>query len=202
MKIRTQIIAGLCALALSACQTTRAPVNANSGEFETDMATALSQADPYQADFMIGQILEWPDLSSEQKARALYHRGSLRRQTGNNRLGAVTDFEAMLALTPTHNLAGHARTELSYTRQDIQKLRNRLKRLLTHAEWFDAMWTLGERDQAAKRYQKARLSPTVAQVKALRATGHICDADGKGANVYQLGDRRSDLDGLKWCKPL
>lgn len=202
MNIRTQIIGGLCALALAACQTTVAPVPVSSGNFEQDLATALSQRDPYQADASLSQLLDDPSLSDVQKARALYRRGSLRRQTGNDRLGAVTDFEAMLALAPTHSLASNARTELSYTRQNVQQLQIQLRRLLTHAEWFDATWVMGERDKAAARYQSSRISPTAEQVKTLKATGYICQSGGAGPDVYQLGDRRSDLSGLKWCKRL
>lgn len=193
---------GLCALALTACQTTVAPVPVNAGNFESDLATALSLRDPYQANAALTRILGRPELSAEQKVRALYRRGSLRRQAGNDRLGAVEDFEAMLALAPAHSLASNAHTELSYTRQDIQKLRSQLRQLLTHAEWFDASWVLGERDKAAARYQNSRISPTSKQVQTLRSAGYICQNDGAGPDVYQLGDRRADLLGLKWCKRL
>ncbi|MGH1422363.1 MAG: hypothetical protein ACRBEQ_11135 [Hyphomonas sp.] len=202
MKIRAQILSGFCAFLFVACQTTDANLPTASGNFEQDIATALSLRDPYRADAALGQILDDPGLSDDQTARALYRRGSLRRQAGNDRLGAVADFEAMLALAPTHSLASNARTELSYTRQNVQQLQSQLRRLLTHAEWFDAMWVLGERDKAAARYQASRISPTTEQVKALTAAGYICKGDGVGPDVYQLGDRRSDLIGLKWCERL
>ncbi len=202
MNIRTHIISGLCALALVACQAAVAPGPVNLGNFESELATALSSKDPYHADASLSQILNGPGLSEVQKARTLYRRGSLRRQAGNDRRGAVTDFEAMLALAPTHSLASNARTELSYTRQNVQQLQIQLRRLLTHAEWFDATWALGEHDKAAARYQSSRISPTAQQVKALTATGYICQTGGNGSDVYQLGDRRSDLSGLKWCKRL
>lgn len=183
---------------LAGCETTP-PADDLSGNFEAVLAEALGTPNPYEADAAITALLSREDLTEDQRARALYRRGSLRRMEGNDRPGAVEDFEAMLDMGPSHALAGNARTELSYTRKDLKRLQANERRLLNHAEWFDTVWALGKRDEAASRYRKARLSPTAAQVIVLEQTGFICGSDGGGPDVYQLGDMRSDLKDKKWC---
>lgn len=193
------LLFGLAGMAALAACTTSAPSTGMDGNFETVLAEALGTANPYEADAAMTALLARTDLSDDQRARALYRRGSLRRMEGNDRPGAVEDFEAMLEIAPSHALAGNARTELSFARTDLQNLQANELRLLTHAEWFDTVWALGKRQEAADRYRNARLSPTVEQVKSLEQAGFICSSDGEGPLVYQLGDMRDDLKGKTWC---
>jgi lipoprotein NlpI len=53
-------------------------------------------------------LLADPKLKTEERAEALYQRGSLRRLAGDDRRGAAADLEAMLALAPEHQRAGQA----------------------------------------------------------------------------------------------
>ena len=198
--LRISLIAPAAILLVAACTT--APPVEDGAPVAAAMASAEALPDPYQKDAAYSVILSRDGLSEEQRVRALFARASLRRQAGDNRRGAVADFEEMLALAPEHELAKNAAVELGYTRADITKIEGSMKRLLTLSDWFDKAWVLGDHDMAATRHQKSRLSPNPEQVQKLKTAGYICGNEGEGGPVYQLGDMRSDLTGLNWCRKL
>ncbi len=167
--------------------------------FQTAMSDARSDTNPYAADATLSELLSNASLSDDQRARVLYARGSLRRQAGDNRRGAVEDFEAMLKLAPNHPLVPNAKEELAFARTDVETIEAGLKRMLSLTQWFDSMWVLGERDVPVARYRKSGLSPNEAEIVKLAAAGFVCrDAGGK-TPVYTLGDMRPDLESLHWC---
>ena len=190
----------LCALILVAFVTACATGPAGMGPaFETAMTDARSDTNPYAANATLSELLSSPSLSDDQRARVLYARGSLRRQAGDDRRGAVKDFEAMLELAPDHPLVPNAREELEFARSDVATIEAGLKRMLNLAQWFDSMWVLGDHDAAVARYRKSGLSPNEAEIVKLAAAGYVCrDASGN-TPVYTLGDTRPDLESLHWC---
>ncbi len=167
--------------------------------FDVAMSEAKSDANPYEADKTLTALLDRSDLSTDQRARALYARGSLRRQASDDRPGAVKDFEAMLKLAPDHALVQNAKEELAFAEADVETIETGLKRMLTLSQWFDSKWVLGEHDEAAKRYRKSGLSPNEVQVGKLRAAGYLCESEAGEAPVYTVGDTRADLENLHWC---
>lgn len=190
----------LCALILAALLAACATVPAGMGPaFDTAMSHAKADPNPYAADASLSVLLSNASLSDDQRARALYARGSLRRQTGDDRRGAVRDFESMLALAPAHPLAPNAREELDFARKDVETIEAGLQRMLSLSRWFDSMWVLGDHETAAARYRASGLSPSAAEIARLAAAGYVCrDADGH-LPVYTLGDMRPDLETLYWC---
>jgi hypothetical protein len=189
------------ALLLAACAT--APEATDTGPPpETVIAQALADPNPYDADGMLSKLLARDSLTTEQRVQALYHRGSLRRQAANDRLGAVEDFEALLKAAPSHALAANARTELDYVRTDVERIKASMNRFLTLAQWFDGTWTLGGHEEAVARYRASGLPPTPEQVETLKAAGYICDADESDARLHEFGEARDDLAGLEWCEEL
>jgi len=143
------------ALLLAACAT--APEAADTGPPpETVIAQALADSNPYDAEAMLSELLARNSLTAEQRVQALYHRGSLRRQAADNRLGAIEDFEALLKIAPDHALAANARTELDYVRTDVEQIKVSMNRFLTLAQWFDGTWTLGGHEEAVARYRACR----------------------------------------------
>ena len=189
------------ALFLAACATAPDPVDPGLPP-ETVIAQALSEQNPYTAERQLSGLLDRDTLTTEQKVQALYHRGSLRRQSADNRRGAVEDFEAMLALAPDHALAANARTELDYARTDVERIETSMNRFLNLPDWFDGMWVLGEHEAAVARFRDSGLAPTPEQVEKLIAAGYVCDADNPDARLHTYGDDRDDLKGLDWCAAL
>ena len=190
----------LCALILAVLLAACATGPAGMGPaFETAMSDARSDTNPYAANATLSDLLSSASLSDDQRARALYARGSLRRQAGDDRRGAVKDFEDMLKLAPDHSLVPNARKELAFARSDVETIEAGLKRMLNLYQWFDSMWVLGERDVPVARYRKSGLSPNEAEIVKLAAAGYVCREAAGNTPVYTLGDMRPDLKNLYWC---
>jgi hypothetical protein len=198
MRSYRSLLAALMLAAAAACASAPEPAL----PFAERLAAAKAMGNPYQEDAALTSLLADPKLKPAERAEALYQRGSLRRLAGDNRRGAVADFEAMLALAPDHPRAGQAQIELDLARSDVESLEPRLSYMLTLPQWFDISWALGERDIPAQRYQRAGLSPDEAQTQKLKAAGFVCGADGEGGPVQGAGEPRPWLEGLTWCNPL
>ena len=198
MRSYRSCLAALMLAAAAACATAPQPAL----PFADRLAAAEAAGNPYEVDAALTALLADPKLKTEERAEALYQRGSLRRLAGDDRRGAVADLEAMLALAPEHQRAGQAEIELDLARSDLEALEPRLSYMLTLPQWFDVSWTLGERDTPARRYQKAGISPDETQTQKLKDAGFVCGPDGAGGPVQGAGDARDWLDGLTWCNPL
>lgn len=172
--------------------------------FRERMVIAKSTKPPSSAVELFTSLINSGELTQDMRIQALFERGSLRRGSGLNPGGALADFDEILALNSAHPLAPNARIERGYVMNDLSVIQARRAsgRLQTLANWFDDAWLLGERDVAAKRYQTSGLSPTKRQVSQLISDRYICKTDGEGDSVYKYGNRRSDLDGLRWCRAL
>lgn len=190
----------LCALILAVLLAACATVPAGMGPaFDTAMSHAKADTNPYAADATLSELLSNASLSDDQRARVLYARGSLRRQAGDDRRGAVRDFEDMLKLAPDHPLAPNAKEELAFARSDVDTIEAGLKRMLNLSQWFDSMWVLGDRDAAVARYRTSGLSPNAAEIVKLAAAGYVCRDAAGNTPVSTLGDMRPDLENLYWC---
>jgi hypothetical protein len=190
----------LCALILAALLAACATVPAGMGPaFDTAMSHAKADPNPYAADATLSELLSNASLSDDQRARVLYARGSLRRQAGDDRRGAVKDFEAMLKLAPDHSLAPNASEELEFARSDVETIEARLQRMLSLSNWFDSMWVLGDHETAVARFRNSGLSPNADEIVKLVAAGYVCREKGANPPVYTLGDIRPDLENLYWC---
>ncbi|MAN46624.1 MAG: hypothetical protein CMF04_10580 [Hyphomonas sp.] len=186
------------ALLLAACAT--APEATDTGPPpETVIAQALVETNPYDAEQSLTNLLARPSLTDAQRAEALYHRGSLRRQGADDRRGAVEDFKAMLALAPDSPLAPNATAELEFATKDVAAIEASMNRFLTLAQWFDGTWVLGDHELAVERYKKSGLAPTPEQVKTLREAGYICQTGTSESPLKQFAGDRDDLDGMDWC---
>jgi GNAT superfamily N-acetyltransferase len=198
MRFYRSCLATLMLAAAAACATAPEPAL----PFADRLAAAEAAGNPYEVDAALTELLADPKLKTEERAEALYQRGSLRRLAGDDRRGAVTDLEAMLALAPEYQRAGQAEIELDLARSDLEALEPRLGYMLTLPQWFDVSWTLGDREAPARRYQKAGISPTETQTQKLADAGFICGPDGAGGPVQGAGDLRDWLEDLTWCNPM
>ncbi len=194
-------VAAAAFLLVTACATGPEPTDTGPPP-ETVIAEAIAEANPYNADEDLTELLARTTLTADQRAQALYYRGSIRRQAGDDRRGAVADFEEMLALAPDHSLAERAKTELEFARADVEAIETSMNRFLTLSQWFDGTWVLGDHDAAATRYQRSGLAPNAEQVKKLQAAGYVCPTDGSDSQLHLYGEDQTHLDGLKWCADL
>ena len=192
------VFAAAALAAAAACATPPDP----GPPFADRLAAAEAAGNPYQVDAALTDLLNDTKISPANRADALYVRGDLRRQAGDNRRGAVEDMERALALAPDDPRAEGTWANLESTREEMQDLERRLGFMLTLPQWFDVAWMLGERETPALRYQVAGLSPNAWQTRKLQDAGYICGADGAGGPVQGAGDLREWLEGLTWCKAL
>lgn len=194
----------VAALILAACETVPKVTTMSEAGFRERMVIAKSTKPPSSAIEHFTKLIDSGELTQDMRIQALFERGSLRRGSGLNPGGALTDFDEVLALNPAHPLAPNARIERDYVANDLAAIHARRAsgRLQTLAAWFDDAWLMGERDVAAKRYQTSGLSPTKRQVSLLISDSYICTSGGEGDAVYKFGNPRSDLDGLRWCRAL
>lgn len=188
-----------------ACETTptdTVPAAMTESSFNAALASAKAYHNPYQAERQLSAILSRQDLTRDMRARALFERGSLRRQGAANMTGSIQDFDDMLRISSSHPLANNARIERGYAQEWIKQLEQfrRTGRLQTIAAWFDDAWRLGERDKAAARYRRSGLSPTAEQVTQLTQTGYLCKGSGAGGVLHKYGPPRSDLQTVFWCR--
>ena len=170
--------------------------------FNASLASAKAYRNPFQAERQLSAILARGDLNTDMRARALYERGSLRRQGASNKQGAVKDFGDMLRLAPSHSWARNARIEQGYAQNYIRQLEQyrRTGRLQTIAAWFEDAWVMGEHDKAVARYQRSGLSPTAGQITQLTDAGYLCKGNGAGGKLYKFGPMRGDLQNVYWCR--
>ena len=196
---QTRLFLAAAALGLAAaCATPPDP----GPPFADRLAAAIAAGNPYQVDAALTGLLADTKISPADRADALYRRGDLRRQAGDNRRGAVEDMERALALAPEDPRATQVWADLEATREEKDALETRLGFMLTLPQWFDVAWMLGERDAPALRYQASGLSPNEWQTRKLQDAGFLCGADGAGGPAQGVGDTREWLADLTWCDPL
>ena len=89
----------LAFLFFAACETTpRAPeadplpAAMTESSFNAALASAKAYRNPYQAERQLSAILTRRDLTTDMRARALFERGSLRRQGAANMKGGRSGF--------------------------------------------------------------------------------------------------------------
>lgn len=202
--IRALVFAFATMLFLAACETTTVdappPVTPMSAaQFDSALSAAKRNADPYAGEKSLTYLVGNTQLSSDQRARALYARATQRWKKSGNKTGALADFDEFLRLYPTNAFARNARSERGYVQNEIYAIQRRTQGLQTLDQWFDDTWSLGQRDKAVARYKKSGLSPEKHQVYAMERTGYLCR--GSGAKpVYTVGPRHSHVNNLYWCR--
>lgn len=206
---RISIFCASALILLNACETTEAPEpepapppvvqSMSEAQFASALRSAEADANPYSGEQKLTQLVNNTSLTSDQRARALYARGSQRRTKSFDKIGAKADFDEFARLYPSSPYANNARIESGYVQTEMQDAQSRLRTLQTLPEWFDDTWSLGKRDEAAARYRRSGLTPDPHQVSALRATGFLCEGSG-AKKVHNYGPLTADIQNLYWCK--
>ena len=168
-------------------------------EFEVLIDDAMGRTNPQAYDDALTGLLERDDLSSFMRGRILFERATRRWQDGMDKFGAVSDFEALLAMDPNHPFANNARIELGYAQTEIGYIEDDMDGLQTLSEWFEGAFALGLHDEAVARYRKAGISPPAEQVELMMAFGYLCEDVPGAPKLHQFGPERPDLARLHWC---
>ena len=167
--------------------------------YESLMAQAKRNENPVAYDQALSAILERNDLTSFMRGRTLFERATRRWKDGMDKFGAVSDFEALLAMDPNHPFANNARIELGWAKEEIVRIEQGMNDLQTISEWFDGAFSLGLRDEAVARYRKSGISPTVAQVETMKSFGYLCDNIPGAPRLHHFGPERPDVSNVHWC---
>lgn len=188
-------------LGLAACETVpveEPPVMMEQASFNTELERARANPSPPSADRILSSLLSRTDITDAQRAEALFLRAEKRRLGNFNLPGAVSDYEAFLALRPLDSKAAFAKRDLGFSKTSIRSAERRLAGLQTLPAWFNDKVLMGRLPEAASRYERSGLTPTERQVYTLREAGYIC-ATGSGKRVHNYGAMPSYVQNLTWC---
>lgn len=166
---------------------------------EALLAEAKAHENPVAYDAALTSILNRSDLSDYQRGKTLFERATRRWKDGMDKLGAVEDFEAILAIDANHPFANNATIEMGWAEDEIVWIQQQHEDLQTIAEWFDGVFSLGRHDEAVARYRKSGISPTPAQIETMMAFGYVCEDRPDAPKLHHFGPERPDLANLHWC---
>lgn len=199
--MRSILCGALLALALAACETTPVPVELTQAEYDAAIADAKAEWHPYVQIESLTQVIDTAVLSDQQRAGLLFERGKLRRLSRINLPGAVSDFEAALALPVEGDLNPLLHEELAFAKADVAGAQGRLAGLQSLPQWFDDMVAMGRIEEAAARHETSGLAPTVEHARLLEAAGYLCkDTDETEDDEAWLGETSEDISDLNWCE--
>ncbi|RIJ28350.1 hypothetical protein D1223_13230 [Henriciella mobilis] len=179
----------------------QSPQTLSEAAYEALLAEAKAHENPVAYDAALTSILNRSDLSDYQRGKTLFERATRRWKDGMDKLGALDDFEAILAIDANHPFANNAKIEKGWAEDEIIWIEQQHEDLQTIAEWFDGVFSLGRHDEAVARYRKSGISPTPLQVQTMMAFGYICEDRPDAPKLHQFGPERPDLANLHWCGP-
>ncbi len=168
-------------------------------DFELLVDAAMLSENPVMYDEALTLILDRHDLTSFMRGRVLFERGTRRWKDGQNKLGAIADFDAIVALDPTHPFAANAMIEKGFAETEIGHIEAGMNELQTITEWFDGAFSIGNHDNAVARYRESGLSPTPEQVGVMKMFGYVCDDLPGAPKLHHFGPERADLLNVHWC---
>lgn len=167
--------------------------------YEALLAEAKAHENPVAYEAALTSILNRTDLTDYQRGKTLFERATRRWKDGMDKLGAIEDFEAILAIDANHPFANNAKIEMGWAGDEIIWIEQQHEDLQTISEWFDGVFSLGRHDEAVARYRKSGISPTPAQVEIMMAFGYICEDRPDAPKLHHFGPERPDLADLHWC---
>jgi hypothetical protein len=195
--------AAFLALSLSACSNVpSAPAPLNDAEFQKVFDAARTQNDAFQEDRNLTSILARTDLTLEQRLKTLNFRAIGRSTTGENKNGAIADYEEVLRLAPSdHPIVARIREDLDYVRQQKRYIDDRLEgRARTdNNQRFQDLLALGRHDEAAAFMKQASVKPHAIYIEKLAKLGYLCEGPGYSGASYQWGASNTGYHTVYWC---
>jgi hypothetical protein len=195
--------AAFFALALGACTGTPiATPPLSDAEFQNVFEAARDSSNAFQEDHNLTEILARTDLSLEQRLKALNFRAIGRSTTGENKNGAIEDYEEVLRLAPPdYPSLARVREDLDYVRQQKRYIEDRLngRARTDNSQRFQDLLSLGRHEEAVAFMRQSSLKPHAVYIEKLAKLGYLCEGPGYSGQSYQWGASDTGLHTVYWC---
>jgi hypothetical protein len=200
---KAALAAALFALCLSACSNTPTVTPPLSDvEFQKIFDAARTQNDAFQEDRNLTSVLSRTDLTLEQRLKMLNFRAIGRSTTGENKNGAIADYEEVLKLAPQdHPIVARVREDLDYVRQQKRYIDDRLdgRARTDNNQRFQDLLALGRHDEAVAFMKQAGVKPHAIYIEKLAKLGYLCEGPGYSGTSYQWGASNTGYHTVYWC---
>ncbi len=195
--------AALFAAFLSACSNTpTAAPPLSDAEYQKVFEASRSPSDVFEEDRNLSSLLARSDLTLDQRLRTLNYRAIGRSTTGENKNGAIADYEEMLRLAPSdHPLVARVTEDLDYVRQQKGYIEERLndRARSDSRQRFQDLLALGRHDEAVQFMRQSNLQPQPIYVEKLAKLGYLCEGPGYSGVNYQWGSAGAGYHVVFWC---
>ncbi|MEO0551289.1 MAG: hypothetical protein AAFZ91_15330 [Pseudomonadota bacterium] len=197
-----RILAASALVAIVGCETV--PVEMPPDAFEALMQDTRTSTSVSVTENQLSAALTREDLSAAQRADLLLLRAEKRAENSFNLPAAVADLDTFLIENPEDPRQLDVTTSRDEVQSSIDEATRRLSRLQNLPDWFDDKVLMGALEEAALRYQRSGLTPTLPQTNILREFDYICGngQSGSGEAVHTYGVIPDHADALVWCDPL
>ncbi|MEM9938013.1 MAG: hypothetical protein AAF768_04145 [Pseudomonadota bacterium] len=174
------------------------------GAFELAMGTVdqlvVAGNEPTAID-RLTQLLGVPDLTENEKAAALYRRGELRLGAGNDVEGAMYDFNELVSTYGDNPLSDEAGLWLAEATLETKALKAAIASgELSPTEEFEALFRLGEHQDAADLMLARNLSRGPDYLVDMFQIGYLCDDPELTGPTYDLVEPDGTMRSVRFCE--
>lgn len=154
-----------------------------------------------QAIQRLVQLLGNPALDDAQKAKALNRLGDMRYGDGHNVYGAIEAWDELIENYPTSPEAIEAVPKRDIARGEATSLNGLIgSGELTPTKQFEAIFRLGEHQDAADFMLERNLTPENAYVLDMYQIGYLCDDDTLTGPAYDLTEPDGTMRVVRFCE--
>ncbi len=216
--IRFSFFAAASALAIAACSSTPAPAP----DTDTSSTTVTEPAKPALSGFELGlktaddlakagnvpaaisrlmQLVGDTSINAEQKAETLLRLGTLSLGDGGyNALAAVNYFNEIVTKHPSTKAYTTAVPMLAQAKSKATSLKAiASSATATRSEKFDALFALGDHDEAVDLMTQYNLNVGNEPLLAMYQIGYLCDDSSLTGKLYSVTDRDGTAKSLRFC---
>lgn len=195
-------LAASALIAIVGCETV--PVEMPPDAFEALMRDTRTSTSVSFTENQLSAALTREDLSAAQRGDLLLLRAEKRAENSFNLPAAVADLDTFLIENPEDPRQLDVTTSRDDVQSSINEATRRLSGLQNLPDWFDDKVLMGALEEAALRYQRSGLTPTLPQTSILREFDYVCanGHSGSGEAVHTYGVVPGHADALVWCDPL
>jgi hypothetical protein len=171
-------------------------------EFQQMFDAARVSNDAFREDRNLTSILSRTDLSLQQRIKTLNFRAIGRSTTGENKNGAIADYEELLRLAaPGDPLIPRVQENLDYVKQQKKYIEDRLegRARSSNDDRFQDLLALGRHDEAAAFMKQSGLKPNSIYIEKLAKLGYLCEGPGYSGPSYRWGYENTGFHTVYWC---
>jgi hypothetical protein len=178
------------------------PPPLSDAKFQQIFDAARAPDDAFREDRNLTVLLARTDLSLEQRLKTLDFRAIGRSTTGENKNGAIADYEELLALAPSnHPMVARVREDLDYVRQQKRYIEDRLegRARSDNSQHFEDLLALGRHDEAVAFMKYTGLKPHAVYIEKLAKLGYLCEGPTHSGASFQWGASNTGMHTVYWC---